>query len=610
MKPVKVFVAATGNAFMADIAGWIAEAATLLGRDARVVSHGLPEADGSLNLVVAPHEFFVLGDATDDDLARAGAACVPVCTEQPGTPWFNLAAEFVRDAPLALDINQHGVAALRARGVDARHLRLGGVPSMVATPVERDIEVLFLGGSTPRRRAELAALGPHLWDRAAELRLFRFSRPIDGAVPGTVFGHEKYDLLARSRVLLNIHRDDARPGYFEWARMIEAMANGCAVLTEPSAGFEPLVEGRHFVATADLAGGLEALLDDSARCAELGEAARAAVTGELSLAGSLAPLLDELDALPIAAPAPVRRRRPLPRGHKPPLLPEFRPLDGYRREVYVALLDEQRFLRGIERARCQVLHGQDDLVVRTETPAYAGTWPEVSVVVTLYNYGHLVLETLESIASSTGITYDVLVIDDHSRDDGRAVVQGFMDAHPDLPVRLLGSEVNRGLPVSRNAAIAEARADLLMVVDADNLLYPNCLRVLADALHADDGAAFAYATLEAFGSEPGLRSELAWFPPWLCEANYIDAQALVRRSTFERHGGYREADDFAYGWEDWELWLRLAEAGERGVHVPRMLGRYRTQASSMITITNLVAGEMVSHIRSLHPGLPWPGGPA
>ena len=70
-------------------------------------------------------------------------------------------------------------------------------------------------------------------------------------VGGLVFGADKYDLLADSRILLNLHRDDRRPGYFEWARMIEAMANGCCIVTEPSAGFEPLVAGQHFVETDD-----------------------------------------------------------------------------------------------------------------------------------------------------------------------------------------------------------------------------------------------------------------------------------------------------------------------------------------------------------------------
>ena len=86
----------------------------------------------------------------------------------------------------------------------------------------------------------------------------------------------------------------------------------------------------------------------------------------------------------------------------------------------------------------------------------------------------------------------------------------------------------------------------------------------------------------------------------------IDAQAMLRRSTWERHGGYRVADDLVFGWEDWELWLRLAAAGEHGVNVPRMLGRYRTQAQSMLSTTNLVADHMLRHLRELYPPLPWP----
>jgi hypothetical protein len=37
---------------------------------------------------------------------------------------------------------------------------------------------------------------------------------------------------------------------------------------------------------------------------------------------------------------------------------------------------------------------------------------------------------------------------------------------------------------------------------------------------------------------------------FVVQSNYIDAQAMMRRSTYDRHGGYRR-DDFAYGWEDY-----------------------------------------------------------
>ena len=610
MKPVHVFVSPDGNAFMRDIAGWLAEAATLLGRPSALHDDGsAPDDAGAVNLVVAPHEFYLLSDLDDRGIERAARLSVPVCTEQPGTPWYDIGLTVARRSQLALDINVHGAAALVADGLDARHLRLGGVPSMAAPVVERDLDLVFLGGRTDRRAARLAALAPILWDRAVDLRLFSFSRPVHDGTPGLVFGDAKYRLLVRSRVLLNIHRNDRSPGYFEWARMIEAMANGCCIVTEPVADHEPFLAGEHFVATDDLATGVEALLDDPERIARIGSAARSAVLDDHPLTASLGPLLDEIEALP--PPRRVGRLVPRHRRHmivaqQYPVLPVFQPNQEMRARVYRALMAETALQRGIGRARCLARHGVDDHVVRVESDAYAGASPEVSVIVTLFDYARVVTETLASIVASQDVDLEIVVIDDHSTDDGRAVVAEFVAAHPDIPMLLLGSDVNRGLPASRNLVIGEARADKVMVMDADNLVYPNALRILADALDADPEAAFAYSTLEEFGVAPGVRSAMAWNPEWLCERNYIDAQAMLRRSAWERHGGYRVSDELVFGWEDWELWLRMAAAGEHGVHVPRMLGRYRTQEQSMLSTTNLVADHMSRHLRQLHPGLPWP----
>ncbi len=637
-RPIRVFVAPDGNAFMTDIAAWTVEAATLLGRSAELVADGsLPTGDGALELVVAPHEFYPLSDRPLEELRRAAGRSVPICTEQPGTPWFDLALTTVRLAPAVLDINRHGVAALRAAGVDAHWLRLGAVPSMDHRPdaPDRDVELLFLGGETERRGARLAALAPLLWDRDVELRLFSAQRPVHPGVPGLVFGEDKYRLLARSRILLNIHRDDpdpgaGRPAYFEWARMIEAMANGACVVTEPSDGADPLLPGEHFVETDDLVEAVAELLEDPERAERIGRAAAEMVHGELAFAASLAPHVARLDALEPddghRQPATTRTRGALWRRgdrrqrsvaamavtHQPPLLPVFQPAHALRLRTYHALMDEMRLQRRIDRARCLLRHGIDDVVERWTSPAYdrsvaTDAMPRVSVVVTLFDYAAVVTETLESVAASTGLAFEVVVVDDHSTDDGRAVVRRFAEAHPEVPVLLLGSEINRGLAASRNLGVSEARAELVFVLDADNLVYPSALRRLADALDADADAAFAYATLEDFGVAAGVRSAMGWYAPWLCDRNYIDAQAMFRRRTFDRYGGYRTGDDLVHGWEDWELWLRLAEAGVHGIHLPVMLGRYRTQASSMITTTNLAADTMLAHLRELHPTLPWPG---
>jgi GT2 family glycosyltransferase len=614
VRDLNVFVAPTGNAFMRDIASWLVEAGQQLGcRSTLRIDGTAPDDASAVNLVVAPHEFYLLSEFDDATIHRATQVSIPVCTEQPGTPWFEISAITTRSSPIALDINAHGVDALTARGVDARHLRLGAVPSMDASSgdtVRRDIDLVFLAGQTDRRSARLAQVAPVLWNRNADLRLFSFTRPVADGVPGLVFGQDKYRLLARSRILLNIHRDDTRPGYFEWARMVEAMANGCCVITEPVTGFDPLIEGEHFVAGDDLERVVAELLDDPQRCEQIGRAARTAVLDQFPLTSSLRPLLDELDRRQIVPPTSARRvpkyRRQMIVAQQHPLLPAFRPAQEIRVRTYRALMAETRLQREIERTRCLLRHGTDDFIERFESAAYATASPEVSVIVTLFNYAHVVVETLDSILASVGVDVEIVVVDDHSTDEGRDTVRRFIADHPDASVLLLGCDVNRGLPAARNLGFEHARADKVMVMDADNLVYPSAMRKIADALDRDPTAAFAYSTLEEFGTKPGLRSAMAWHVPWLCERNYIDAQAMIRRDAWERHGGYRIDDELIFGWEDWELWLRFAAAGEHGLHVAQMLGCYRTQEQSMLSTTNLAADHMIAHVRQKYPTLPWP----
>ena len=203
----------------------------------------------------------------------------------------------------------------RRRAVDARP----------APPIDRDIDVLFLGGldAAPRRdarRARRPPVGPPR--RAATVPV----RPPGRARrrPGSCSATDKYELLARSRILLNLHRDrDDAPGYFEWARMVEAMANGCAVLTEPSTGYEPLVPGKHFVSRADDLGATRSTAARrSRRLPAIGEAARTAVLDEHPLVASLGPMLERLEAtsLPGRRPRADRptARKLAPRRHDPP----------------------------------------------------------------------------------------------------------------------------------------------------------------------------------------------------------------------------------------------------------------------------------------------------
>jgi hypothetical protein len=616
---------------MRDIASWLTAAATVSGREARlVVGDELPRADGTINLVVAPHEFFHLSDRSKPDLQRAAAASICVCTEQPGTPWFHLTIDACRRGLLSLDISDQGTTELRDAGIAAERLRLGAVPSLAAdaatiAPSSRSLDVVFLGGLDDRRAAALAALAPRLYRRRCELRVFTFQRPVGPATPGLVFGAQKYALLSSAKVLVNVHRDRSAhlpPGaehtpYFEWARMIEAMANGCVVLTEASTGHEPLGAGVHFIEAevADMPDALDELLRDEERLDEVASAARTAVATDLALDAELGRHLDRIErhVLPhiadhVRAGACNRAvwRLGQSRITAPVRLGPFRPFRAIQEEAKRIVLGEADVMRRLDHVACLLHHGAMQHIERVQTPAYDRASPDVTVLVTLYDYAELVTETLDSIIASEDARFEVVIVEDHSHDGSRAVATQFLREHPEVPMLLLGKDANEGLASARNTGFGAARAPLVMVMDADNLVYPTCLARLARALDDDPRASAAYAILEEFGEKCGVRSAFEWDVERLCDANYIDAQAMVRVDAWRELGGYRDDDRHVFGWEDWDLWLRLAAAGGHAVLVPEMLGRYRVQRSSMISLTNLGALEATDALRLRYPSLPWP----
>ncbi len=623
--PVNVFVAKRGNRFMREIAGWITEAAASTGRRVALIDDRLPTADESINLVVAPHEFFELNAAQRKELQRAAAASVCVNTEQPGTSWFRLAADTCRRGLFTLDINDQGVEALGRTGISAERLRLGGVPSMVLTPpaAHRQVDVLFLGGLDDRRGAALAELAPHLWALHADLRLVAGDRPIDGATPQAVFDSDKYELLSSAKLLLNLHRDrpEGAPQqpYFEWARAVETMAHGCVVVTEPSEGCTPLIAGTHFVEATigEMPAAIESLLNDEDRRAAIADRARQMIFSDLALVNSLAPLLDRIEATVLPAVGAHASSRSIHRGAwhlglsqgpHPVRLGPFRPFLPTLTAAKRLAMAENTALQRIDAAACELTHGTRQHIVRFETPSFAAAQPEVSVVVSLYNYAGVVTETLRSIAASENISFELVVVEDHATDDSRSVVQRFIVEHPEVPMALIAKEANEGLAAARNTGFAIARAPLVMVMDADNMIYPSCLRKLADALGEHPDVDAAYAILEDFGDQRNVRSAIAWDVDRLCRANYIDAQSMIRKAAWQRLGGYRADDEHVYGWEDWDLWLRLAAEGGRAMLVTQILGRYRVQRGSMIALTNLATDDAIAAMRKRSPALPWPAG--
>jgi glycosyltransferase involved in cell wall biosynthesis len=196
----------------------------------------------------------------------------------------------------------------------------------------------------------------------------------------------------------------------------------------------------------------------------------------------------------------------------------------------------------------------------------ASTAPLVSVVIPCFNYGRFLGEAIESALGQTHQPIEVIVVNDGSIDDTELVAGRY-------PVTLI-NQPNSGVCVAANAGFAAARGEFVLRLDADDRLAETYVEVTLSALVAHPGTHFAYSAVEYFGSETGSYPIEAYSAETLTERNYVHASALMRRSAFEDVGGY-DLGMRTSRYEDWDLWLRFAERGLRGVMVPLPLLHYR-----------------------------------
>lgn len=131
----------------------------------------------------------------------------------------------------------------------------------------------------------------------------------------------------------------------------------------------------------------------------------------------------------------------------------------------------------------------------------------VSVIIPSFNRAYSIASTIESVLAQTYDPVEIIVIDDGSTDDTRAVVEGFGDR-----VRYI-HQINTGCPGARNTGLRVARGEFIALLDSDDRWYPWKLELQIAFLRAhpdvgmvwtdmaavtDDGARIADAYLRTF----------------------------------------------------------------------------------------------------------------
>lgn len=107
--------------------------------------------------------------------------------------------------------------------------------------------------------------------------------------------------------------------------------------------------------------------------------------------------------------------------------------------------------------------------------------PIVSIVIPVYNAERFLWACIDSIQAQTFKDWEVILVDDGSTDKSAAICDRIVKN--DARFRVIHQE-NGGVSTARNAGIDAANGRYLMFVDADDMLYPDCIKKLLDTMEA------------------------------------------------------------------------------------------------------------------------------
>jgi glycosyltransferase involved in cell wall biosynthesis len=223
------------------------------------------------------------------------------------------------------------------------------------------------------------------------------------------------------------------------------------------------------------------------------------------------------------------------------------------------------------------------------------TEPRVTVLIPCFNDGATVTETVAS-ARAQDEPVAVVIVDDGSTDTATLAVLDELEASGATVIH----QSNAGTPVARTTALEAATTKFVLPLDADDILLPGAVRFLADILEDHPEAAASWGWYQRFGDETTLQQTAPTLDPW--QISYMDelpATSMLRREAVAALGGWQPPN----GYEDWGLWMGLAEHGWRGIGTDRVIYRYRREGVRLAHQASAQHAQKVDELRAKHPAL-------
>jgi len=218
------------------------------------------------------------------------------------------------------------------------------------------------------------------------------------------------------------------------------------------------------------------------------------------------------------------------------------------------------------------------MIVGTERASYS---PRVSIIIPTYNRSKLLRVAIESALAQTYPNVEIIVVDDGSTDDTAAVVAQYAGRVTYL------KQANQDVAAARNTGIRAASGEYLTFLDDDDLIMPTKIERQVQVMASQPKVGlvhcrFYYADEDGnYLYKAGLLPEGEVLPRLVC-SNFVWVGApLIRRHCFDQVGLFDE--EIPSVTADWDMWLRIAQAGYWFACVQELLGAYRIHRGSMMS---------------------------
>lgn len=232
----------------------------------------------------------------------------------------------------------------------------------------------------------------------------------------------------------------------------------------------------------------------------------------------------------------------------------------------------------------------------------------IAVVIPCFNDGAFLRDAVRSIVEPEPT--EVIIVDDGSTEPETSAVLDELEQVGD--VRLVRHGANRGLAAARTTGLANTGAKYIFPIDADDRAASGAISRMADLLDSAPSARVCFGDFEEYRPDPKwyeeqmvIRAVPERLDPYrLAYANEMPATALFSRALLEQVGGWQELAYETHGFEDWDLWLTLAEMGITGIHAGNgVVFRYRVASGRMNAAAQGQYTDMYRRLRERHPTL-------